>query len=97
MKYLIIFEQVGASVQIFIKDDMTPDQEKALEACNGYYQNNGNPDDIEAALDDVCGVIFEGEWESDKIYDSEDDQGSDPYEINAPAIGLKIVHMGVMT
>lgn len=94
MKYLIIFEQRGDSVKIFLKDDLTPDQEKQLEKCNGYLQNNGNPADIESALDDFCGVIFEGEFDADKVYDSDDDAGSAPYEINAPAIGLKVIHTG---
>jgi len=94
MKYLIIFEQRGDSVKLFIKDDLTPDQAKALESVNGYFQNNGNPDDVEATLDDICGVVFEGEWDDDKVYDSDDDEGAAPYEINAPAIGLKVVHIG---
>ena len=97
MRYLVIFEQVGSSLQMYTKDDLTEDQARALEACNGYYQNNSNEPDVEATLDDVCGVIFEGDWDADKVYDSEDDVGSEPYEINAPIIGLKIVHFGVMT
>lgn len=94
MKYLIIFEQRGDGVKMFLKDDLTPDQAKALDSVNGYFQNNGNADHIEATLDDICGVVFEGDWDADKIYDSEDDEGADPYEINAPVIGLKIVHTG---
>jgi len=94
MKYLVIFEQRGDTLKIFIKDDLTPDQAKQLEACNGYLQNNGNPTEIESKLDDLCGVIFEGEWDADKVYDSEDDEGAEPYEINAPAIGLKVIHTG---
>lgn len=94
MKYLIIFEQRGDNVKMFLKEDFTPEQCKAIESVNGYMQNNGNADDIENILDSVCGEIFEGEWDADKIYDSEDDEGAQPYEINAPAIGVKIIHLG---
>lgn len=94
MKYLIIFEQRGDSVKIFMKDDFTPEQQKAIEGVNGYMQNNGNPDDVESVLDSVCGEIFEGEWDADKIYDSEDDEGAAPYELNAPVIGVKVIHIG---
>lgn len=94
MKYLIIFEQRSEGIKIFIKDDFTREQEKELEACNGYLQNNGAPEDLEATLDDICGEVFEGAWDDSLVYDSETDEGEASYEINAPAIGLKIIHIG---
>lgn len=94
MKYLVIFEQRGESIKIFVKDGLSVEQGNALESVNGYLQNNGNDDDIEATLDDLCGEIFEGAWDDDKVYDSEEDEGDAPHEINAPAIGLKIIHVG---
>lgn len=94
MRYIIIFEQRGDSLRIFSKDDLTPDQMTALNSVNGFLQNNDNEADVEAILDDICGEVFDGQWDDDKIYDSDDDMGTDGYEINAPLIGVKLIHIG---